>query len=212
MLSNTTCGASIGTVEKNDKEKKVTNRAQYEPGPAAGAEVRKDGDKWTLVVVRELRHSPEKVWKALTDPAQLREWAPFDADGSLDTAGSTVKLSTVGAPAPHVTETRVTRADPPRALEYNWGGFDMRWELEAIPGGTRLTLWTNIDRRFISMGAAGWHICLDVLDRHLSGTPLGRLVGPEAMKFGGWQRLNAEYAKRFGMNAANLPPDAPQHA
>jgi len=30
--------------------------------------------------------------------------------------------------------------------------------------GTRLTLWHNIDRRFIAMGAAGWHICVDVLD------------------------------------------------
>ena len=61
-------------------------------------------------------------------------------------------------------------------------------------GGTRLTLWPNIDRRFISMGAAGWHICFDVLDHLLGGTPIGRIVGPEAMKFGGWQRLNAEYA------------------
>jgi len=37
-----------------------------------------------------------------------------------------------------------------------------------------------------------------VLDRLLSGTPIGRMVGLEAMKFGGWQRLNAEYAKQFG--------------
>jgi hypothetical protein len=41
---------------------------------------------------------------------------------------------------------------------YNWGGFDMRWELEALSGGTSLTQWTNVGRRFISMGAAGWHI------------------------------------------------------
>ena len=77
---------------------------------------------------------------------------------------------------------------------YNWGEHDMRWELEALGGGTRLTLWTNIGRRFIAMGAAGWHICFDVLDHVLSGTPLGRIVGAEAMKFD-WQRLNAEYAK-----------------
>lgn len=32
----------------------------------------------------------------------------------------------------------------------------MRWEIEFIAGGgTRLALWANIDRRFISMGAAG---------------------------------------------------------
>src|SRR5437016_12215245 len=112
----------------------MLDRAQYTPGPASGAQIRKDRgqngeEKWTLIRVRELRHSPEKVWQALTDPAQLHEWAPFDADGSLGTVGNTVKLTTVGAPAPHVTETRVTRADAPKLLEYNWGGFDMRWEL-----------------------------------------------------------------------------------
>jgi uncharacterized protein YndB with AHSA1/START domain len=176
----------------------MTTREQYTPGPAAGARVRKDeGENWTLVLVKELRHAPEKVWQALTDPAHLREWAPFDADASLGTVGGTVKLTTVGAPTPHVTETRVTRADPPRVLEYNWGGNDMRWELEAAGGGTRLTLWTTINRRYISMGAAGWHVCFDVLDHLLGGTPIGRIVGPEAMKFGGWQRLNAEYAKQF---------------
>jgi len=187
----------------------MTDHNQYTPGPARGAQVQKAADKWTLVLVRELRHSPEKVWQALTDPAQLREWAPFDADASLGTVGATAKLTTVGAPAPHVTETTVTRADAPKLLEYNWGGNDMRWELEGLDGGTRLTLWTSIDRRYISMGAAGWHICLDVLDRLVSGHPIGRIVGPDAMKFGGWQRLNAEYAKQFGVEAPTWPPAAP---
>ena len=170
---------------------------QYTPGSASGAHVQKTGDTWTLILARELHHSPEKVWQALTDPAQLREWAPFDADGRLDAAGTTVKLTTVGAPAPHVTETTVTRADAPSVLEYRWGGFDIRWELERLSSGTRLTLWHNIDRRYISMGAAGWHICFDVLDHLLSGDPIGRIVGPDAMKFEGWQRLNGEYAKQF---------------
>ena len=140
--------------------------SRYTPGPAGGARVEKDGDKWTLVLVRELRHAPENVWQALTDPAQLREWAPFDADGSLGTVGTRVKLTTVGAPTPHITETTVTRADAPKLLEYNWGGFDMRWQLEA--------------------------------------------VGGEAMKFGHWQRLNAEYAKQFGIETPNWPPQAAQ--
>ncbi len=61
------------------------------------------------------------------------------------------------------------------------------------------TLRHNVDRRYISMAAAGWQICLDVLDYALSGAPLGRVVGPETMKFEGWQRLNAEYATQFGM-------------
>src|SRR5579885_2598052 len=187
----------------------MTDREQYTPGPARGARVRKDGEKWTLILTRELRHAPEKVWQALTDPAHLREWAPFDADGSLGTVGATVKLTTVGAPTPHVFETRVTRAEAPRVLEYRWNGNDMRWELEATDLGTRLTLWTTIDRRFISWSAAGWHICLDVLNHLLSGAPIGRIVAAEAMKFG-WKQLNAEYARQFGIERPNLPPEVAQ--
>jgi uncharacterized protein YndB with AHSA1/START domain len=180
----------------------MTDRQHYKPGPASGAEVRKDGDKWTLVLVRDLRHSPDKVWQALTDPAQLREWAPFDTDGNLGTAGRRVKLTTVAAPAPLVTETTITKAEPSKLLEFNWGGQDIRWELESVGGGTRLTLWHNIDRRYISMGAAGWHICFDVLDHLLGGSPIGRIVGfEEAMKFD-WQRLNTEYAAQFGIEKA----------
>ena len=175
----------------------MSSRDKYQPGPAA-AEVRKEGEKWTLVLVRELRHSPIKVWQAITDPAQLREWAPFDADASLASVGP-VKLTTVGAPTPMVSETRVTRADQPKLLEYRWGDFDMRWQLEPLGTGTRLTLWTNISRPFIAMGAAGWHICLDVLDHFVEGDPLGRIVGPDAMQFSGWQRLLADYSRQFGV-------------
>jgi hypothetical protein len=171
----------------------MTTREQYAPGPACGAQVRKDGDKWTLILVRELRHAPEKVWQALTDPDQLREWAPFEADGNLAAPGATVNLTWLGTG--RATVTTVTRADAPEVLEYG----DIRWELAAIGGGTHLTLWHNIDRRFISWGAAGWHICFDVLDRLLSGTPIGRIAGGDAMQFGGWQRLNAEYATQFGV-------------
>lgn len=179
----------------------MSSREKYAPGHAAGADVRKDGDIWTLVLVRELRQPPTKVWQALTDPAQLREWAPFDADRDLGTAGS-VKLSTVGAPVSQVSESSVKRAEAPKLLEYSWGGNDVRWQLEPLADGTRLTLWHNIGRRFVSLGAAGWHICLDVLDRFLAGHPIGRIVGGEAMKFG-WQRLNAEYAEQFGIDATN---------
>ena len=185
----------------------MTDREQYAPGPAYGAQVKKDGvdkDKWTLILVRELRHSPEKVWQALTDPAQLREWAPFVVDGSLGTVGATVNLTWVGTPTP--IETRVARADPPKLLEYD----DIRWELEAFAGGTRLTLWHNIDRRFISWGAAGWHISFDVLDRLLGGNSIGRIVGVDAMKYSGWQRLTAEYAKQFGSEMPGWTPQAAQ--
>jgi uncharacterized protein YndB with AHSA1/START domain len=177
----------------------MSTSQKYAPGPAAGAKVqKKEGETWTLVLVRELRHPPAKVWEALTDPEQIREWAPFDSDRNLGAVG-TAKLTTFGAP--YVSETRVKRADAPKLLEYDWGGGDIRWELEPLGGGTRLTLWANIDRRYVAMGAAGWHICLDVLDRLLADEPIGRMAGPEVMKFDGWQRLTAEYAKQFRVEA-----------
>ena len=188
----------------------MSSREQYEPGAAFGAEVRKDGERWTLVLVRDLRHPPAKVWQALTDPEQLREWAPFDSDRNLGTIGS-AKLSTVGTPTPHVTETQVKRADAPSVLEFNWGGQDIRWELQPLGGGgTRLTLWHNIDRGFISMGAAGWHICFDVLAGLLAGQVIGRIAGTDVMKFGGWQRLNGEYAKQFGVQPPGAQPNDPK--
>lgn len=172
---------------------------QYTPGPASGAEVRKDGDEWTLILVRELRHPPQKVWRALTEAAHLHEWAPFDVDGDLTTVGGTVLLTWVGNPKP--IQTKVTRVEAPRVLEFG----QQRWELEAIDSGTRLTLWTNIDRRFMAWGAAGWHIAFDVLDRLLSDTPIGRLAGADAMNFEPWQRLTLEYAKQFGVEAPKWP-------
>ena len=188
----------------------MSSHEPYTPGAAFGAEIQKEGDRWTLVLVRDLRHPPQKVWQALTDPEHLRKWAPFDSDQNLGAVG-TAKLSTLGSPTPMVSETRVKRADAPRLLEFNWGGQDIRWELEPLASsGTRLTLWHNIDRRFIAMGAAGWHISFDVLDRHLVGQPIGRLVGPEAMKFDGWQRLHREYAKQFGVETPGFAPSAPK--
>jgi uncharacterized protein YndB with AHSA1/START domain len=181
----------------------MSSHETYVAGPAIGAEVRPDGDRWTLVLVRELHHSATKVWEALTDPAQLREWAPFDADRNLGTSGP-VTLSTVGRPVAQVAASRVTRAEAPRVLEYCWGENDLRWELEPLADGTRLTLWHNIGRRYVAMGAAGWHICFDVLDRFLAGHPIGRLVGGDAMNVG-WKRLNAEYAQQFGTEAIDPP-------
>src|SRR5258708_39549982 len=143
----------------------MTEPQRYEPGPANLARVEKDGEKWTLILVRELRHSPEKVWQALIDPAQLREWAPFVTDESLGAVG-TVKLTWVGAPTP--VETKVTQVEAPKALEDG----DIRWELQASRARTRLTLWTQIHRRFVSSGAAGWHRSFDVFCNLLTERPI----------------------------------------
>jgi uncharacterized protein YndB with AHSA1/START domain len=182
----------------------MSTHAQYAPGPASGARVEKGEDLWTLILVRELRHPPAMVWEALTDPAQLSQWAPFEVDGNLGAAGNTVKLTWVGTG--RTTEATVTRAEEPSVLELQ----NMRWELEPLGQGTRLTLWHAIDRRFVAWGAAGWHIAFDVLNRLLAGDPIERLAGPDAMQFEGWQRLTVEYAQQFGATLPKWPPKAAQ--
>jgi len=174
----------------------MSDREEYAPGPASGAEVRKGGEKSTLIMVRELREPPEQVWRALTDPAQLREWAPFEADGTLAKVGATVHLAWAAAGTRAPERVTVTRADAPHVLEYG----ELRWNLEPLGSGTRLTLSIDIDRRFVAWGASGWHICFDVLHYLLNGNPIGRIVGGEALRFG-FQRLNVEYAQQFGVAA-----------
>src|SRR5262245_38073687 len=92
----------------------------YEPGPADGASILKEGELWTLVLVRELRHAPEKVWRALTEPEHLRQWAPFESDRNMGQVG-TLSTSWVGAPS--AQETTVTKVEPARVLEFD----DLRW-------------------------------------------------------------------------------------
>ena len=179
----------------------MTEATVYEAGPARGARVIKGDDKWTLVLERELYHAPELVWEALIDPEQLREWAPFEAEGDLGTAGATVKLTWIGSGAS--VPVKVTRADAPRVLEF----ADIRWELEPTRDGTHLTLWHSIDKRYVAWGTAGWHIALDVLGRRLAGEPASRPAGADAAKNPVWQRLVTEYAEMFG---AELPKWAPK--
>jgi uncharacterized protein YndB with AHSA1/START domain len=91
----------------------VIDHEQYTPGPANVAQVQKDGDKWTLVLVKELRHSPEKVWQAITDPVHLREWAPFDADGSLGYGWSHGKAHVGGNGAGYGNKSDASRPTQP---------------------------------------------------------------------------------------------------
>ena len=170
----------------------------YEAGDAAGASVRHDGARWTLVFVRELKHEPRKVWRAITDPSELKAWAPFDANRDLGATGP-VQLTMAG-PQPEAMAGTVRRAEMPRLLEYTWGEDVLRWEIEPIPGGSRLTLHHTVeDRSWLAKVSAGWHICIDVLERALDGRPVGRIVADAAHEVG-WDKLNAQYSKQFGLD------------
>jgi len=169
---------------------------RFEPGPLADVTRERDGDRWTLVFTRDFRHPPELVWAALTEPAQLKEWAPFEAAGSLETLGDTT-LTMIDGDRRDETPATVTRADRPVLLEYTWGGDVLRWELAPIDTGTRLCLRHTVDDRgWAPKVAAGWHICLAVADLLLDGRPVGPIRGTQARDYG-WDALNDAYAERL---------------
>ena len=169
---------------------------KFEPSPLAEVEYHTTGKRSTLVFVRQLRHSPAKVWAALTDPMQLAQWAPFTTDRDLGHVGAaTLTMSDGEDPANDITlAANVTRCEPPSLLEYTWGDDVLSWHLEANDGGTRLTLeHTTDDPTMVPKVAAGWHLCFDVAERLLDGHPIGPIVGKKAMDYG-WQALHDAYA------------------
>jgi uncharacterized protein YndB with AHSA1/START domain len=165
----------------------------FDPGPIGDARL----DGWTLIFVRELRQPPETVWAALTDPAELDQWAPFSAAGDLGKTGDTTLTMVDGAEQQEMPAT-VLRAEPPVLLEYTWGEDRLRWDLEPAGAGTRLVLRHTLSQPgMAAMVAAGWHICVEVLARLLDGTPVGVIRGNDAMAYG-WERLRDGYAEKFG--------------
>lgn len=175
-------------------------------GPLAEVDCTPAGDRWTLVLVRTLRHLPERVWAALTDPEQLREWAPFVADRNLGVPGAATLTMVDGDRAEDLPGT-VLHAEPPTLLEYTWGPDVLRWELAALGDGTRLTLRHSVrERDWAPRMAAGWHLCLAVAEHLLDGRPVGPIRG-EAAREHGWDALHEAYADRLGIPHGGRPED-----
>jgi uncharacterized protein YndB with AHSA1/START domain len=137
------------------------------------------------------------VWTALTDPAELDQWAPFTAATDLGRPGGTTLTLVDGSDRTDLPAT-VLRAEPPTLLEYTWGEDRLRWELEPSGTGTRLTLrHTLAEPAADAMIAAGWHLCLLVLRRLLDGNPIGVIRGRDATAHG-WASLRDGYAAKLG--------------
>jgi uncharacterized protein YndB with AHSA1/START domain len=173
------------------------NAGPLDPGPLADARTEPDGDGWTLIFIREFGQPPETVWHALTDPAELDQWAPFTAARDLAQPGPTT-LTMVDGENRQAMPATVTVAVAPEVLEYTWGDDRLRWQLEPSGDGTRLTLRHTLTKPGMdAMAAAGWHICLAVMARLLAGDPVGVIRGQDAMNHG-WEELRDGYAATLG--------------
>ena len=117
---------------------------------------------------RLLPDPPEVVWRAITEPEQLKGWFPCDvivADGGWE-PGATIRFEFPGL----AMDGAVLEADEPRRLAFTWGEEILRFELRAEGDGTRLVLTDELPGSIAARNAAGWDGCLDRL-AGLSGGP-----------------------------------------
>ncbi len=147
---------------------------------------------WVLTMTRPLPHSADAVWPWLTDPQRLARWSPAVPDAALTSPGPRRIRE---HPGDDPVDGEVLSVDAPHELVHRWGADVLRWRLKDTDTGCTITLEHRMaDRGPAPMNAAGWHVCLDVLEPILSGEDVPRRVGQDALD-GGWEVLRDKYAE-----------------
>jgi uncharacterized protein YndB with AHSA1/START domain len=157
-----------------------------------------------LRMQRRLAHPPEKVWRALTEPAHLNRWYPFTVTALELRVGGRIAFDGGGT----IVEGRVTELDPPRVFAFTQdptallpreGENLLRFELRPDGDGC-LLVFTHAfhDRPHAAANAAGWDACLDALEAVVDGKP----VEPPASLVG----RHEAYVEAFALNQGTAEP------
>jgi uncharacterized protein YndB with AHSA1/START domain len=124
-----------------------------------------------LRMERRLSHPPEKVWRALTEPAHISRWFPSDMEMDLR-QGGTIRFVFRAGEGPTM-EGAIKELDPPKVFAYTWGEELLRWELHPDGDGTLLVLEHSFaDHYGAADFAAGWHTCINALAALLASRPV----------------------------------------
>ncbi|MFI4935931.1 MAG: SRPBCC family protein [Caulobacterales bacterium] len=119
-------------------------------------------DRWEIRIVRQIPRPVEQVWAALTIPERLEDWLGQRADLDLRVGGRYF-VWFVGE-GDNAVRGVITEYEPPRLIAYDWNFGVVRWELEAVAGGCRLTFsQTGLNAWWLLGGSAGWHVFVDQL-------------------------------------------------
>lgn len=147
---------------------------------------------------RHLPHSPGKVWRALTDPTQLRGWFPAVVDTELR-VGATMWFTFEGDDVS--TYGEVLELDEPRVYAFRWNDDVLRFEVVPQPEGCLLVFthalggdWNG--RLGAGRNAAGWDVCLDGLRAQLDGEPFAQ---PDD-----WLPRTEAYVERFDLATGEM--------
>jgi uncharacterized protein YndB with AHSA1/START domain len=100
-------------------------------------------DTHTLVIEREMPYPLEKIWRALTQGALIKEWL---MDNDFEPVVGH-RFSFRSKPVPNwngVIESEVLVIEPNAKLSYSWGTLGMEsvvvWTLQATGSGTRVRM------------------------------------------------------------------------
>ena len=170
------------------------------------------GSHPTLRFERRLRHTVERVWRAITEPSELAHWFPSTVELELRVGGRMTftfeqDLSEY-AELPEGTHTlrgEVTALEPPHLFAFTWGDDQLRFELEPADGGasTELRFSVVLDATDkAARDAAGWHVCLDGLEHHLGGA---ETEAPGDEPTDEWRGVYERYAARGFPTGAAIP-------
>lgn len=128
----------------------------------------------TLRLERRLAHPPERVWAAITEPEQVREWMRAKRATIEPRRGGTIDIDSVI----HITG-RILVWDPPRVLEHEFRiqpgprlpdgeNAVLRYDLEPDGDGSLVTrTFTRLSPESARLFANGQRIILDLLARYL---------------------------------------------
>ena len=138
---------------------------------------------------RYLDHPVERVWRAVSEPAELRRWMPAAADWTL-TVGAEFELGG--------QRGQITELDPPHLIGWTFGADRFRFTLSAKGDGCAL-VFTHIfnDTAPAAQTAAGWECYLDRLDARLAGQDLSEERAHQPVG-----ERHERYAARFGLDPA----------
>jgi uncharacterized protein YndB with AHSA1/START domain len=157
---------------------------------------------------RRLSHPVDVVWRAITESDELEHWFPsrVEVDSLAPGAEMTFRFEEMPLEGEPTTITgRVTEFDPPKRFGFFWGDDHLRFELEPVAGSEdacvlRLTVLLD-SRDKAARDGAGWHVCLDRLERLLAGDDGPADTGTTE----DWRSLYDEYQRRGAPAGAPIP-------
>jgi uncharacterized protein YndB with AHSA1/START domain len=132
---------------------------------------------------RVYAHPLKRVWRAVTDPAELRHWFPSPDVSYEPRAGGEITLA--GDPyAETPSRGTVLAWEPPHRFGFDWGEDELFFTLSETEGGCRLELVNYLSTTgAAARNAAGWEVCLDELRKAIDDTPGDGAHGDETLDF-----------------------------